>query len=95
MLARRLPSHWRCPLAWDIVFSYNSSADAAEETKREIEALGRRVLARKLDAGNVAECQELVEAAVASFGRLDVLVNSASLWKRTKFADLGRRIGTR
>lgn len=72
----------------DIAFSYNSSADAATETRQEIEALGRRAFARQTDAGNVAECHELVDATVAQFGRLDVLVNSASLWKRTKFAEL-------
>lgn len=72
----------------DIAFSYNSSADEAKETQREIEGLGRHVFARQADAGNVAECRELVDATVARLGRLDVLVNNASLWKRTKFAEL-------
>lgn len=72
----------------DIAFSYNSSADAARETQRDVEALGRRALAHQADAANVAACRELVGATVAHFGRLDILVNSASLWKRTKFAEL-------
>ena len=45
-------------------------------------------LARQADVGSVAECRGLVDATVDRFGRLDVLVNSASLWKRTKFAEL-------
>lgn len=72
----------------DIAYSYHSSGDAARETQQELESLGRRVLARQADAASVRECHELVEAVVSEFGRLDVLVNSASLWKRTKFAEL-------
>lgn len=72
----------------DIAFSYHSSVEEADQTQREIEALGRRVHAQQSDVGKVAECYALVEGTVAALGRLDVLVNSASLWKRTKFADL-------
>lgn len=72
----------------DIAFSYHTSRDAARETQQEVESLGRRVLARQADAASVSECRQLVDAAVEHFGRLDVLVNSASLWKRTKFAEL-------
>lgn len=72
----------------DIAFSYNSSAQAAVETKAEIEAKGRRAFHHQADMGKVAEAQALVAATVAHFGRLDVLVNSASLWLRTPFAEL-------
>lgn len=72
----------------DIAFSYHTSGDAARETQQELESLGRRVLARQADAASVSECRQLVDAAVAHFGRLDVLVNSASLWRRTRFAEL-------
>lgn len=72
----------------DIAFSYHSSEEEARETQREIAALGRRVHAQQADAGKVAECRALVEGTVAALGRLDVLVNSASLWKRTKFVGL-------
>jgi NAD(P)-dependent dehydrogenase (short-subunit alcohol dehydrogenase family) len=72
----------------DVAFSYHSSAEEAQQTKQELEAFGHRVYAQKADAGNVSDCRALVERTVATLGRLDVLVNSASLWKRTKFADL-------
>jgi NAD(P)-dependent dehydrogenase (short-subunit alcohol dehydrogenase family) len=72
----------------DIAFSYHSSGVEAQETQREIEALGRRVYSERADAGNVGACQSLVAHTVAALGRLDVLVNSASLWKRTRFAEL-------
>jgi pteridine reductase len=72
----------------DIAFSYNSSLGPAEETACEIEALGRRVFYRQADVAYVDQCQALVEETVAHLGRLDVLVNSASLWHRTPLADL-------
>ncbi len=72
----------------DVAFSYKSSAAEAAQTQAQIEALGRRALAVQADAADVHACRELVGATASRFGRLDVLVNSASLWKRTKFAEL-------
>ncbi len=72
----------------DVAFSYHASTAEAEQTQREIEALGRRAHAQQADAGRVAECRALVDGTVSALGRLDILVNSASLWKRTKFAEL-------
>ncbi|MCU0501897.1 MAG: SDR family oxidoreductase [Anaerolineae bacterium] len=72
----------------DVVINYHSSADAAIETVAEIEALGRRALAVKADVSQGNQVQTLVDAAVRQLGRLDVLVNSASLWRRTPWAEL-------
>lgn len=72
----------------DIAFSYHSSEGAAVETAAEIAASGRRVFYQRADAEQVADARALVAATVAHFGRLDVLVNNASLWRKTPFADL-------
>jgi NAD(P)-dependent dehydrogenase (short-subunit alcohol dehydrogenase family) len=72
----------------DVVINYHSSADAAIETVAEIEALGRRALAVKADVSQGSQVQTLVDAAVERLGRLDVLVNSASLWRRTPWSEL-------
>lgn len=72
----------------DIALSYHSSADEADATRREIEALGRRAFATQADSGKVADCRRLVAETVGALGRLDVLINNASLWKRTRFAEL-------
>jgi len=72
----------------DVVINYHSSADAAIQTVAEIETLGRRALAVKADVSQGSQVQTLVDAAVARLGRLDVLVNSASLWRRTPWAEL-------
>ena len=72
----------------DVVINYHSSVDAAIETVAEIEALGRRALAVKADVSQGSQVQTLVDAAVERLGRLDVLINSASLWRRTPWAEL-------
>jgi pteridine reductase len=67
----------------DVVVHYHASEDAARSTVAEIEALGRRALAVRADLGEVAQTATPIDAALAAFGRLDILVNSASLFERT------------
>ena len=61
-----------------IVVHYGGSADAAQDTAREIEALGRRVLLAQADMGNWDAAAALGETSLAHFGKVDILVNSAS-----------------
>ena len=72
----------------DVAFSYHSSAEAAVATAAEIETLGRRVLAFRADQAQADQVAALVDATVSRLGRLDVLVNCASLWRRTPWAEL-------
>lgn len=67
----------------DVCFSYCHSADLAQATAEEIRSCGHRALAVPADFRNSEDIQSLVEAAVDGFGRLDVLVNSASHFVRT------------
>ncbi|WP_307873828.1 MULTISPECIES: SDR family NAD(P)-dependent oxidoreductase [unclassified Frankia] len=46
-------------------------------TAQEIEDSGQRVLALSADVTTAAECQRIVDATLAEFGRLDILVNCA------------------
>jgi NAD(P)-dependent dehydrogenase (short-subunit alcohol dehydrogenase family) len=45
----------------------------------EVRALGRRSLAVSCHVGDWDQCATLIEAAVAEFGRIDVLVNNAGV----------------
>ena len=53
--------------------------DRLEETAGLVRDAGRRVLAVETDVADPAQCQALVDAAMAEFGRVDVLVNNAGL----------------
>lgn len=64
----------------DVALSYNSSKAEADATAAEIVAAGRRVHIAKANLGIPDECRELVDGAAAAFGRLDVLVNMASVY---------------
>jgi NAD(P)-dependent dehydrogenase (short-subunit alcohol dehydrogenase family) len=57
-------------------------ATAGARVCAEIEALGRRAVWHAADLGRVDEARGVVAAAVAAFGRLDVLVNNAGLFER-------------
>ena len=50
-----------------------------EKVGAEIEKLGRRVLIQKMDVTNIPEIHSMVEAAVKTFGRIDLLINNAGL----------------
>lgn len=65
----------------DVVVNYFSSAREAEETVAEIVALGRRAIAVHADVSLHAEVQILIQKTADTFGRLDVLVNNASLFE--------------
>jgi NAD(P)-dependent dehydrogenase (short-subunit alcohol dehydrogenase family) len=50
-----------------------------EETRALVEAAGRRALTVQTDVADPEACQGLVDAAMAEFGRVDVLVNNAGV----------------
>jgi pteridine reductase len=72
----------------DVVIHYNTSVDAARATQRDIEALGRRAALVQADLSSADAPARIVAAASAAFGRLDVLVNSASLFERAPAAEI-------
>jgi len=72
----------------DIVLSYHSSNAAAMETAAVIETRGQEALPVQADVSQVQQVQALIASAIVRFGRLDLLVNSASVWRRTPWAEL-------
>jgi NAD(P)-dependent dehydrogenase (short-subunit alcohol dehydrogenase family) len=69
----------------DVALVYNQSRDAAEETAESIRALGRRAFVIQADLGVADRCRAAVDEAAAALGRLDVLVNMASLYERKDY----------
>ena len=66
----------------NVVVHYNSSAGPAEETAAEARALGVEALIVQADLGNPEAVAGLVRAVEATFGGVDILVNSASPFVR-------------
>ena len=60
----------------DVVCAARTAADI-ESTAGEVRARGRRALAVPTDVLRAPDLEGLVEATLAEFGRLDVLVNNA------------------
>lgn len=69
----------------NVVINYHRSAEAAEATAADVRALGVEALPVKADVGVWPEVQAMVAAAKEQFGGVDILVNSASLWRETPF----------
>lgn len=63
----------------EVVISYSSSPDKADEVLKELIGKGRRAAALRADQANVGEVQGLVKTVVQQFGRLDILVNNAGV----------------
>ena len=53
--------------------------DACEAVAAEVRALGRRALPVAAHVGRWDDCDALVQAAYAAFGRVDILVNNAGM----------------
>jgi NAD(P)-dependent dehydrogenase (short-subunit alcohol dehydrogenase family) len=63
-------------------------ADLVEETVREIEAIGRGSLAVASDVTDRASLDALLQASVARFGKVDIMVNCAGRTKRVPSLEL-------
>lgn len=62
----------------DVVISYLNEDEDAQQTARLVTDAGRRALTISGDISEEAHCQEIVQKAVAEFGRVDILVNNAA-----------------
>ena len=62
----------------DIVVS-DINLEKAEETAKEVQALGRKALATKVDVATLGDVEKMVEAILVQFGKVDILVNNAGI----------------
>ncbi|KUM78441.1 SDR family oxidoreductase [Streptomyces curacoi] len=63
----------------DVAVTYLNGKDAAEEVVRAVQALGRRAVALRADAGDAEEAAGAVGLTAEALGGLDVLVNNVGV----------------
>jgi 3-oxoacyl-[acyl-carrier protein] reductase len=62
----------------DIVVS-DINLEKAEETAKEVQVLGRKALAIKVDVAKSDDVDKMVQAILAQFGHIDILINNAGI----------------
>jgi len=73
----------------DVAVHYRGSAADAQSTVAELHALGVAAHAFHADLADEAACRALLPAVAAHFGRVDAVVNSASLFEDDDVATFG------
>jgi glucose 1-dehydrogenase len=71
----------------DIVIDFIADPDAIGEMERQIVALGAKAIGVEADVSKIDDLHKLVDAAVAAFGRVDIMVNNAGVETRTSVLD--------
>lgn len=72
----------------DIGLCYNRSRDEADKTAAAIRALGRRVFVKQADLTKAGDCDAFVNESAAALGRLDILLNMASIYLAKPLSEL-------
>jgi len=62
----------------DVLISYLSEDQDAEETAKYVEDAGRRAVLVRGDVSKAQHCRDIIDRAVGEFGRVDILVNNAA-----------------
>jgi 3-oxoacyl-[acyl-carrier protein] reductase len=66
-----------------IVVNYHANAEAAEQVAVAVRATGRQASVVQADVAHPADVERLVQAALETFKRVDVLVNNAGITRDT------------
>jgi len=72
----------------DVALSYNASRTEAEAASAAITAAGRRAHIVRANLSNPDDCRALVDETASTLGRLDVLINMASVYAAVPFDDI-------
>ncbi len=72
----------------DVAFAYRRSKAEADAGVGFVRTTGRRGVAVQADVSKPKACEALVAGTVEQLGRLDILVNMASIYERTPFDKL-------
>ena len=72
-------------LGVDVALAYRSSSAAADRAAAAVRALGRRAHIVRADLADPVACRAAVDEAASTFGRLDLVINMASVYQAMPF----------
>lgn len=72
----------------NILVNYNSDKEAAEETVKELKALGVSAICYQADVSDESDVQKMFQQAIKEFGTIDILVNNAGLQQDAALVDM-------
>jgi glucose 1-dehydrogenase len=70
-----------------VVIDYIGKPDLAAKTQAQISSFGGKSVAVAADISKPDQVQNLIDAAVKAFGKLDIVVNNAGVEKKLAFVD--------
>lgn len=71
----------------NVVIDFVSNEQAEEELERQIAGLGEMAVGIEADVSKIEDLQRMIDTAVSTYGRLDVMVNNAGIETRTSVLD--------
>lgn len=74
-----------------VILNYSKDDLSAEETLKEIEALGGYAKLYKGDISNYEVCKNMMDFVITTFGKIDILINNAAISFRGLFMDFSER----
>jgi 3-oxoacyl-[acyl-carrier protein] reductase len=63
-----------------VIVNYSASGQQAEAVATKIKAAGGKAKTVRADVSKPAEAKQLIDAAAAEFGRVDILINNAAVY---------------
>jgi len=76
----------------DVALGYNRSREEADAAVADIVAHGRRGVALQADLRGAEACAALVDGAARALGRLNILINMASVYSAVPLADTDEQV---
>jgi 3-oxoacyl-[acyl-carrier protein] reductase len=74
-----------------VVINARSSRDEAEKAAKEVEATGAKAMVHIADIRKEDEVKAMIDAVVAKFGRLDILINNAAVRGEKPFMEMSHQ----
>lgn len=72
----------------DMALTFSRSRSEAEATATAVRGTGRRAAIFQANLSQPAECDALVRSVIDTMGKLDILINMASVYRQKAFGDL-------